>query len=671
MQNNILESIESSRSNLLILGKAGVGKSTLIKVLKKKLGKQCIVVCPTGIAAQNVKGQTINSFFRIPPRDEVAAWELKRSGEKLAEVLQADLSELNTIIIDEISMVNQFVLEAISTVLKIARNNPTPFGGMRMILIGDLFQLPPVDKGGRIGDHIFFWHSPSYKSSNFKSFELDQVYRQEANAENVKFIETLNRIRIYKTTQSDIDFINSRLTRNSDYLNRTTLCAKKVSAENYNNDGLKKLPTPEFEFLAEINGEWKPGDFPKPESLTLKVGAPVLFMRNDISGHFQNGTRGIVTEINVDNKKLKVKLSSNREIEVGYEIWAHPKYNKPSENETIVAKDTFKHFPLILGFALTIHRCQGMTLESIHLDLGNGAFAPGQLYVALSRLRNFSGLSIARSIQSRDVLNSTEITQFYNNLNCEKTQLILSSSEIKSIDNNSETIIESDGRTISSPEITRILFKKGCDLADIQNERAKLGFREVLPSTLIGHIISNHEEFTKEEIDRIVTIPKELEKSVVSQLKKMEINEETKLTDIRNNLFENEIDWNILRLIAYRNECFLGQESIKPNKKEKTTITKSAKKDSNINSKSIGYCKTCNKQLQGDKTKLLCHDCFKKLSKRNQVDITSNNAYKPWSDVDDKRLLQLKRAGNSNTQIAKEFNRTIGAIQSRLKKLNA
>jgi DNA polymerase III delta prime subunit len=554
MNSNLLSYIEDSSENLIILGKAGVGKSTLIKVLKKKLGKQCIVVCPTGIAAQNVKGQTINSFFRIPPRDEVAAWELRRSGEKLAELLESDLSELTTIIIDEISMVNQFVLEAISTVLKIARNNPTPFGGMRMILIGDLFQLPPVDIGGRLGDKIFFWHSLSFKQAKFKNFELGQVYRQEANEENKKFLETLNRIRLYEATKSDIDFLNYSFLSNTDYLNKTTLCTTRASADHYNNQGLLNLNTREFEFLADIRGDWNISDFPKPKNLSLKVGAPVLFMRNDPMGNYQNGTRGVINEINYNDRKLRVRLNPEKVIEVQYETWAHPKYNKAGQDETIVASDTFKHFPLILGFALTIHRCQGMTLDSIHLDLGRGAFAPGQLYVALSRLRNFSGLSIGRKISTNDILASEEIKDFYRSLNPFIAQLNLTGADIQGINIINETIIEVGGKSITSPEISRILFKKGCDLEDIQNERARLGFKEVLPNTIIGHIISKHIEFSREELDRILPVPKELEESVVAQLKKMEINEETKLTDIRNNLVENEIDWNVLKLIGYRNK---------------------------------------------------------------------------------------------------------------------
>jgi GTPase SAR1 family protein len=554
MQHNLLDTIEISEDNLLIIGKAGVGKSTLIKVLKKKLGKQCIVICPTGIAAQNVKGQTINSFFRIPPRDEVAAWELRRSGEKLAEVLESDLSELNTIIIDEISMVNQFVLESISTVLKIARNSILPFGGIRMILIGDLFQLPPVDIGGKIGDRIFFWHSQSYKNSGFKSLELSQVYRQELNEENKSFLEALNRIRIYQTTKSDIDLINSRVLHDIEYIDKTTLCATNATAKEYNEQGLRRINNRDFEFFAEIRGKWELNDFPKPKSLTLKVGAPVLFMRNDPLGQYKNGTRGIITEINFNDKKVKVRLNSETTIEVEFVTWAHPKYNKSGQDETIIAEDTFKHFPLILGFALTIHRCQGMTLNSIHLDLGRGAFAPGQLYVALSRLKNFSGLSIARSINTSDIIASNEIANFYVNLKPQNTQLNLTGTDIQDIDIQKGLIIDANGRNITSPEISRALFKRGCDLEDIQNERARLGFKEVLPNTIIGHIISKHIEFSREELDRILPVPKELEESVVSQLKKMEINEETKLTDIRNNLVENEIDWNVLKLIGYRNK---------------------------------------------------------------------------------------------------------------------
>lgn len=670
MQNNILESIESSRSNLLILGKAGVGKSTLIKVLKKTLDKQCVIVCPTGIAAQNVKGQTINSFFRIPPRNEMSTRELKNSGEKLAKLFESDLTELNTIIIDEISMVNQFVLESISSVLKVVKNNNEPFGGMRMILIGDLFQLPPVDIGGRIGDEIFFWHSNSYKFGNFYAYELSQVYRQEESEENLRFLKTLDNVRTYKISQSDLILLNNKINSNINYLEQTVLCTKNEIAQSYNENGLRKLSSEEFHFNAETKGTWNKDDYPKDLSIKLKVGAPVLFMRNDPMGKYKNGTRGIVAEINHTEKKLKIRLNASNTIEVEYVTWAHPKYNKATEDETLIINDYFKHFPIILGYALTIHRCQGMTLDSVHLDLGTGAFAPGQLYVALSRLRNFSGLTLAKPITTKDVLSSPEIASFYQNIKPTKAQLNLSGSDLIGIDKQNETFVTSSGQKISTQEISRDLFRKGLDIEDIILERTRLGFKEVKPETIIGHIISKHEEFPKEELDRIIPISRELEDSVVCQLKKMHVKEDTMLTDIRKSLLENEIDWNVLRLIGFRNDCFLGEESLKKlkEKKNKTEIIK--KKEIHLNAQSGGYCKDCNKQLQGDKTKLLCYDCYKKLPKNNQIAITSINAYKPWSYADDKKLLELHNEGNTNSKIAKEFNRTSGAIQKRLKKLN-
>jgi energy-coupling factor transporter ATP-binding protein EcfA2 len=670
MNSSLLTQISNNFDNLIIIGKAGVGKSTLIKVLKKTLDKQCVVVCPTGIAAQNVKGQTINSFFRIPPRNEMTSWELKNSGEKLAKLLESDLTELNTIIIDEISMVNQFVLESISSVLKVAKNNNSPFGGMRMILIGDLFQLPPVDIGGRIGDKIFFWHSKSYKLANFKAYELNQVYRQEENEENLRFLKTLDNVRTYKISQSDLILLNNKINSNINYIEQTVLCTKNEIAQSYNENGLRKLSSEEFHFNAETKGTWSKDDYPKDLSIKLKVGAPVLFMRNDPMGKYKNGTRGIVAEINPIEKKLKIRLNASNTIEVEYVTWAHPKYNKATEDETLIINDYFKHFPIILGYALTIHRCQGMTLDSVHLDLGTGAFAPGQLYVALSRLRNFSGLTLAKPITTTDVLSSQEIASFYQNIQPTIAQLNLSGSDLIDIDKHNETFVTSSGQKISTQEISRDLFRKGLDIEDILLERSRLGFKEVKPETIIGPISSKHEEFSQEELDRIIPISRELEESVVFQLKRMAIGEQTKLSEIKSSLIENEIDWNVLRLIGFRNDCFLGEESLKKlkEKKNKTEIIK--KKEIHLNAQSGGYCKNCNKQLQGDKTKLLCYDCYKKIPKNNQVAISSQNAYKPWNNADDKRILQLKKNGYSNSLIAEELNRTTGAIASRLKKLN-
>jgi hypothetical protein len=363
----------------------------------------------------------------------------------------------------------------------------------------------------------------------------------------------LNRIRTYQIKQDDLNLINERYSLEVDSFKTTILTSRNDIAARYNEIGLNRLRGTLVAFEAVITGNWTESDLPKDQTIQLKVGAPVLFIKNDPSGEYKNGTRGVITDINADEKKLKVKISTNKTIDVEYVSWVHPKYNRASQDETIVVKDTFKHFPIILGFALTIHRCQGMTLDSIHLDLGTGAFAPGQLYVALSRIRNFSNLTIARRISSNDVVPSPEILSFYNNLEPKHVELNLSSSDIHNINTQREEVIEANGNTISSPEISRILFKKGCDIEDIQQERSKLGFREVLSGTIINHIISKHEEFSKEELNRILPISNELEQSVVSQLEKMEITDQTTLTEIRNSLQENEIDWNILKLIGYRN----------------------------------------------------------------------------------------------------------------------
>ena len=708
MKNDILEIIESDQSNLLILGKAGVGKSTLIQTLKSKLGQKCIIVCPTGIAAQNVSGQTIHSFFKIPSRLELKFPEITSCGQDLSNLLTSELKELNTIILDEISMVNQYVLESISQILMVATKNPSPFGGMRLILIGDLFQLPPVDKDKLIGNKIFFWNSISFQRANFKCIELTKVFRQEQTIENQKFIEILGRIRLYEATQEDLDFLNIRVSEVVDFSNKTILCSKNDTAISYNSRGLQKLSTEEFTFHAQVNGTWSKNDYPKEPLIILKVGAPVLFMRNDPNGKYKNGTRGTITEIFFDQQKVKVSLGNDEVLDIAYVTWGHPKFNKPLEGERTEIIEQFKHFPIILGYAITIHRCQGMTLDSIHLDLGTGAFAPGQLYVALSRLRNLEGLTLANTITLKDVLVSKEITVFYQNANPAKVEFsnpfldeinqdksyfenpiswgqhdlnewknqskemqnlhhlitiyievhsrnyhiwkfelsdIISfiykdfltdynrtialeavfnlpialysylsqrnetRNKLRKIGYNTDRLLDLRDRYKSNPfeevtnyleenniafrpstlwaihyqkanqELSKQLFKRGCDISKIQSIREDLGLKKIDYSEIIGHIVNSIDKLSDEEMTRLiphahhafdeVLIDFEYYEEIVTRIvSDMNITDKTSLLEIKEKwLGAEDIDLNTLVLIAERKGLSLGKYTIERKQK--------------------------------------------------------------------------------------------------------
>jgi hypothetical protein len=239
MNRDILPIVKEANDNLLILGKAGVGKSTLIKVVKKHLGKKCIILCPTGIAAQNVRGVTIHSYFSLPLVDFYSQKEINNCVSKLkAPENLTRLREIETFIIDEISMVNSMVFDAIDRILQAATGNALPFGGKRMILIGDIFQLPPIDNGNKRGDDIFFWRSDAFLRGGFTRLELRKVYRLNVSEENKNFECVLDNLRSYQTTPSDFALLNKYYSLKQNLNNTTVLCTRKEDVERYNNEGL-------------------------------------------------------------------------------------------------------------------------------------------------------------------------------------------------------------------------------------------------------------------------------------------------------------------------------------------------------------------------------------------------------------------------------------------------
>ena len=564
MQNDILPIIKSSDQNLLILGKAGVGKSTLIKVIRKYFKSNCVVLCPTGIASQNVNGQTIHSFFNLPLKDGFDQRIINACAQRLKsnDRLQR-LSEIETIIIDEISMVNSNVFDAINQILQTAFNTFLPFGGKRIILIGDIFQLPPVDKGGVNGDKIFFWRSKAFKLVNFHCLELKKVYRLSESKENQKFESILEKIRLYNSTQLDLDFLNQKIRKQNTPVTATILCTTKDKVWEYNSHGLKRLNNPIVSFSAEKSKGLAHTDFPVEVELKISIDAPVIFVRNDPSGRFKNGTRGKVIDINESHKLISIQLENTDIISVGY-IDLYTGQNDRLEQTTKI--HYFKHFPLILGFAMTIHRCQGMTMSKVHLDLGYGTFVSGQLYVALSRLRDFNGLTLQSRLNFRDLINSKETLRFYQESKFEEVNLNLTQAEISSIDAQKEEIKTTDGSSLNSTTLSVHLFNQGLSIDEIIQERERLGLKQILPATIIGHLVKCYQEIDLAELREILEISKEFEQQILIELKLIKNIEQKELKEIKAELSIQDIDWNQLKFIAYVNGFIVPELPKKKNK---------------------------------------------------------------------------------------------------------
>ena len=390
--------------NLFVTGKAGTGKSTLLAYYRSITRKNIAVLAPTGVAAVNISGQTIHSFFGFRP--DVTVEKARRGARKKADPLY---SNLDMIIIDEISMVRADLLDCVDQFLRITGKVPgQPFGGTQMVFIGDLYQIPPVVTGqersifNEYYDSEYFFHSRVYSALEVEVLELETIYRQT----DQDFIDLLNKIRNKTARAEDFRLLNSRvvdwdvtLPEDLVYLTTTNAMADKI-----NRAELDKLPGEPHLLRAETSGDVDQKSFPADEVLEIREGAQVMLLNNDAAGRWINGTVGKVTGVWKDG--LGVRLSDGTEHEVYPHKWNLYRYYWDDEAGAIAADSagSFKQYPLKLAWAVTIHKSQGKTFNQVLIDLGRGTFATGQLYVALSRCRNYEGIYLKRAIRESDVL---------------------------------------------------------------------------------------------------------------------------------------------------------------------------------------------------------------------------------------------------------------------------
>ena len=399
---------------IFLTGAAGTGKTTLLERVKNQLSAKKMVVAPTGIAALNIGGTTINSAFRIG--FETIPIVKKSKDPRFAKLLK----NLELLIIDEVSMVRAPMLDAISQSLQMYKNSSEPFGGINVLACGDLFQLPPVVKQHEEKEiydkynSIYFFDSLSYQEvKNKRYFQLDKSFRQE---DDESFFELLNNIRLGYDLENTINKINSQCfdpTLESDVY--MTLTSRKNRAEELNNHKLTYLDSPEELIKSKEFGELNENDLPAPRELKIKQGASVMFIKNDSEGRWVNGTLGTVIEC-LDKKKkcIKVKINSKTH-RVEREEWNKVKFTYDDDSDEVLEEvvSSFKQFPIKLGWAVTIHKSQGLTLDSCSVDLGTGAFATGQAYVALSRCRNLNSLHLQRELKISDALVDPDIQDFH------------------------------------------------------------------------------------------------------------------------------------------------------------------------------------------------------------------------------------------------------------------
>lgn len=417
----ILDEMEKTDKSLFITGKAGTGKSTLLQLFIQTTKKNTVVLAPTGIAALNVNGQTIHSFFGFAPRLMQKHEIKKRFQSKLYK-------NIELIIIDEISMVRAEVLDNIDYFLRLNRDSHLPFGGVQMIFFGDLFQLPPVVSSPEEQQYFqtiykspYFFDAHIFENQGFtiENFELRKIYRQEER----HFIRLLETVRCNRMDYEDLDDLNERHVPDFDndegYI---TLCARNITADSINERRLKQLENETFLFQAQITGEFDPRLFPTEQMLQLKNGAQVMFLRNDSERRYVNGMVGKI--VSIDDEHISVEVTDKNDnkttINVEKATWEILKYVPSEKDPTKIDNEvigSFKQYPLRLAWAITIHKSQGKTFDRVIIDLGGGAFEHGQTYVALSRCRTLNGIVLKQKLKPKDVMTDERIVEFYEMMN--------------------------------------------------------------------------------------------------------------------------------------------------------------------------------------------------------------------------------------------------------------
>ena len=410
--------VEHTGRSIFLTGKAGTGKTTFLKTVVEQSKKRSIVVAPTGVAAINAGGMTIHSFFQLPFTPYVPNARIKSKFD-FGKEKRRIIASLDLLIIDEISMVRSDLLDAIDSVLRRYRDHYKPFGGVQLLMIGDLQQLTPVvtpeDEAllKPYYDTPYFFGSKALQQIEYVTILLSQVFRQE----DATFLDVLNHIREAQPTANDIAVLNQRCQpafipkQGEGYIRLTT---HNYLADNYNENELKKLPGHSYTFQAQIEGNFPEYSYPTSEVLTLKEGAQVMFVKNDPTGdhRYYNGRIGEVVEIS-ENRVCVLCAGDVEGIEVEPLEWENAQYQLNPETRVIESKvqGTFRQLPLRLAWAITIHKSQGLTFERAIID-ANLSFAPGQVYVALSRCKTLEGMVLSAPIEARAIISDKRVEDY-------------------------------------------------------------------------------------------------------------------------------------------------------------------------------------------------------------------------------------------------------------------
>ena len=417
--------VQHTNRCIFLTGKAGTGKTTFLRRLKQECPKQMAVVAPTGVAAINAEGVTIHSLFQLPPQLFLPTPEARKqlfSEMQMRAQKQRVLRNLELLVIDEVSMVRSDLLDTIDAVLRHIKHQPNhPFGGVQVLVIGDLFQLSPVAREEEwrvLQDYYrgpYFFQAHVFQQLNPVYIELDHVFRQS----NIDFVEILNQVRNNTLTSQSLQMLNTRYLpefkadEQNEYYIVLSTHNRKVDAINQRE--MDALGGKVYCYSATIKDTFPESMFPMDETLTLKLGARVMFTKNDSSSEkrYYNGKLGVVSHLT--DKTITVTCEGEEPIDVHRETWENIRYTSDAGSEAVQPEviGTFSHYPLRLAWAITIHKAQGLTFDRVVIDAAD-AFAAGQVYVALSRCRSLEGIVLLTPIPSRALTNAREVLEFTN-----------------------------------------------------------------------------------------------------------------------------------------------------------------------------------------------------------------------------------------------------------------
>ena len=400
---SIFNEMENTNKNIFITGKAGTGKTTLLEYFRINSKKNFVILASTGISAIKAKGKTIHSFFLFPPRILI--------NEKVKRLRNNVIKNIDTILIDECSMIRCDLLDAIDQSLRLNRNSEQNFGGVQIILLGDIHQLPPVIRENErdIFDNFYpnghyFFNANCYENSNINTYELTKIYRQK----DAEFIDILSKIRSGNVTDTDLMPLNNKVISESSNILYETIILSPTNrkVDSINSVNLNNINSETFSYKSSETGEFK--EKPADEVLELKVGAQVMLIKNDSKSpkRWVNGSIGIVTDLTTNSIHLKIKDKVHK---ITKDTWEKFDYIIKDGQVLHEVVATFTQYPIKLAWAVTIHKSQGQTFEKVIIDLDRGSFAHGQTYVALSRVTSLEGLFLTRPINISDILYNNDL----------------------------------------------------------------------------------------------------------------------------------------------------------------------------------------------------------------------------------------------------------------------